>query len=140
MGCDEPRVCSFRSGMSLKSKVHVSMSIVRVGRFCGGGSWDGTGRAGVVDGSHRGGTGQIFSRMVCRAGRWLSTVASKIRCAGEHVLVSTNRLCPFTQSSSFCVWPPSFSYAGDKAVTTAVMTVGVRNVKRHITLYRHNVI
>ena len=28
----------------------------------------------------------------------------------------------------------------DKAVMTAVMTVGVRNVKRHIALYRHNVI
>ena len=32
------------------------------------------------------------SRMVCGAGRWLREIALKIRCAGEHVLVSTNRL------------------------------------------------
>ena len=30
--------------------------------------------------------------MICTAGRWLSCIALKIRCAGEHVLVSTNRL------------------------------------------------
>ena len=30
--------------------------------------------------------------MICAAGRWLSCIALKIRCAGEHVLVSTNRL------------------------------------------------
>ena len=30
--------------------------------------------------------------MTCAAGRWLSCIALKIRCAGEHVLVSTNRL------------------------------------------------
>ena len=52
----------------------------------------GAGRAGVADGSHRGGTRSMLSRMVCGAGRWLSTVASKIRCAGGHVLVSTHRL------------------------------------------------
>ena len=30
--------------------------------------------------------------MTCAAGRWLSCIALKIRCASEHVLVSTNRL------------------------------------------------
>jgi len=75
----------------------------------------GAGRAGVADGSHRDGTRSMLSRMVCRAGRWLSTVASKIRCAGEHVPVSTNRLrtlcwlvvvgCEGGQLSRAASWP-----------------------------------
>ena len=50
------------------------------------------GWAGVADGPHRRGDHSMLSRMVCGAGRWLRAVALKIRCAGEHVLVSTNRL------------------------------------------------
>ena len=45
---------------------------------------------GVTDGPHRRGVYFVLSRMVCGAGRWLREVALKIRCAGEHVLVSTN--------------------------------------------------
>ena len=50
------------------------------------------GWAGVADGCHIGGVCSLLSRMVCGAGRWLRAIALKIRCAGEHVLVSTNRL------------------------------------------------
>ena len=50
------------------------------------------GWAAVEDEHHRRGIRSMLSRMVCGAGRWLRAVALKIRCAGEHVLVSTNRL------------------------------------------------
>ena len=46
----------------------------------------------VTDGPHRRGVRSMLSRMVCGAGRWLRVIALKIRCAGEHVRVSTNRL------------------------------------------------
>ena len=32
--------------------------------------------------------------------------------AGENRVVVVHKSCPFTQSSSFCFWPPSSSYAG----------------------------
>ena len=47
---------------------------------------------GVTDGPHMRGVCPVPSQMVCGAGRWLREVALKIRCAGEHVLVSTKRL------------------------------------------------
>ena len=50
------------------------------------------GWAGVTNGPHRRRGRYMLSRMVCGAGRWLRAIALKIRCAGEHVLVSTHRL------------------------------------------------
>ena len=48
------------------------------------------GWAGVTDEPHRRGVRSMLSRMVCRAGRWLSGIALQIGCAGEHVLIRTN--------------------------------------------------
>ena len=67
------------------------MSIVCSGRFCAGGSCGGLGGAWRMGPIGRG-VRSMLSRMVCAAGRWLSGIALQIRCAGEHVLVRTNRL------------------------------------------------
>ena len=48
------------------------------------------GWAGVTDDPHRREVRSMLSRMVCRAGRWLSGIALQIGCAGEHVLIRTN--------------------------------------------------